>query len=108
MFDLVLILVYAAALTAAARYGFTNPADIYWRGLAALIGAGAAAALLWVVESPLVSDPSDRGGLPILWSAVKLVALVAVAACASAALRHALDALGTRLLWSLSSPSRGS
>lgn len=108
MFEIALILVYAAALYTAARYGFTNPADIYWRGLAVMIGAAAAAALLWVIESPLVSEPSEIGTLEIWWYTVKLAALVAVTACGAAALRHGLDMLGTRLLWSVSQPSRGS
>jgi hypothetical protein len=96
MLELVLTLVFVAALIGVAGYAFWKPNGIYWRSAA---GAGLAAlggAVIWHMASGFIGNEAGLGAFAI-WLALCLAAvLVAAVACLAATLRHIANALGAR------------
>jgi hypothetical protein len=98
MLEFVLIASYVGALFAAALHAFAHPRGVYWRSA---VGAGVAFALatgIWWLGSPVISDAAGLGAFAIWLAVIVLAGVIAIAACIAATLRHALNALGARLL----------
>jgi hypothetical protein len=98
MLELVVSLVFVAALIGVAGYAFWKPNGIYWRsaagaGLAALCGA-----VIWQMASGEISNEAGLGAFAI-WLAWCLAAvLIAAVACLAASMRHLANALGARVM----------
>lgn len=98
MLEFIVIAFYVGVLFAAAINAFLNPRGVYWRSAAGIGIAFALATAVWWLSSPVISDAAGLGAFAI-WLAVNvLTALIAGAASIAATLRHALNALGARLL----------
>ena len=98
MLEFVVIAFYVGALFAAAMYAFVNPRGVYWRSAAALGVAIALATAVWWLGSPMISNEAGLGAFVIWLAVIVLAAVVAVAACIAATLRHLLNAAGACLL----------
>jgi hypothetical protein len=98
MLELVLTLVFVAALIGAAGYAFWKPNGIYWRSAAGAGIAALAGAVVWQLASGSISNEAGLGAF-VIWLAVCIGALlIAASACFAATLRHLLNALGARIM----------
>lgn len=98
MLELILILLYVGALIAAAVYAFVQPRGVYWRSALGFGAVVVLAAAVWWLGSPFIAQEAGLGAFAI-WLAIScLAALVALAACAGATLRHLLNAFGARMI----------
>jgi hypothetical protein len=96
MLDLILLLALAAALIVVAARAFAHPSGVYWRSAAGVVLTAVAAAGLWQLASPWISNAAGLGALAIWLMIVGVSVLVAAVACAAATARHVADALGAR------------
>lgn len=93
MSELALVVVYCAALMAAAAYGYFHPNGI-WRRSALGVGAVAAIGLAaWAGGSPWMAQETGFGAL-VLWLAlIALAGCLAASACIAASARYSLRSL---------------
>lgn len=98
MLEFVVIAFYVGALFAAAIHAFVRPRGVYRLSVAGLVIAFALATAIWWFASPIISDEAGFGAFALWLAVIVFAAVLAAAACLAATLRHALNALGARLL----------
>ena len=96
MLELVLILVFLGATAWIAVRAFQNPKGIYLRSLVGLLLGVLAAAAVWQLASPLISNEAGLGAFVLFCIVVALCAVVAIVACSAASVRHVLNAFANR------------
>jgi hypothetical protein len=93
MLDLIVVLAYVAGLIWVAARAFLRPDGIYLKSLIGFLGTIAIAASAWFCAGPFISGAAGPGALVIFLIVVTAAGIVAIVACASATLRHVMDAL---------------
>ena len=98
MIEFVVIAFYIGVLFAAAIHAFLRPRGVYWRSAAGLGIAFLLSTGVWWLSSPVISGEAGFGAFAVWLAAIVLAAVIAIAACIAATLRHALNALGARVV----------
>jgi hypothetical protein len=86
------ILVFLAATAWIAARAFQNPKGAYLRSLIGFLLCVLAAAAIWWLASPLISNEAGLGAFVLFCFVVALSAFVAILADIAASVRHVLNA----------------